>query len=92
MRQLAECQRAPGNDNTSSCCYFKPPSVLLHQEVLVLLRLRSGLGLGCVGGGASVCAARGCEIWLSADGLGVAVRVRVAAIAGARRRLRPGGV
>jgi hypothetical protein len=63
----------------------------------VLPRLRSGLGLGCDRGPAAglasalVFAARGCEIWLSADGLGVAARVRVAAIASARGHLRPDG-
>jgi hypothetical protein len=46
---------------------------------------------GWLGGGAYVCAAQVCEIWLSADGLGVAARVQVADIAGARWLLRPGG-
>jgi hypothetical protein len=34
VQQLAECQPAPGNNNTSSCFSFKPPSVVLHQEFL----------------------------------------------------------
>jgi hypothetical protein len=60
----SECQHAPGNDDTSSCCGCKSPAVLLHQEGMEQIKRLPRHATRCHAGRLLLLLRRRSPLWL----------------------------